>query len=233
MEADTVNDVSETEESELVLNILEQTFFDIVDEFSLPSKKINDQLTASGTSNKPTHMTIPNDITRVEFVLYDKKNEVSDPINYEDVWYADPKRFMQLINSRDEDDSTVDKVTDDSGVKFLILNDRNPTWWTSFDDEVMIFDAYDSNLESWLQNSKSWITAWQRPSWSGSNNDKPDIPEHLEQYLFNEAASLAYVNLKQTANQKIEQRAQRARRSAMNTWKRAGNKIRTPNYGRK
>lgn len=233
MEADIVNDVGETEESEMVLNVLENTFFDIVHEFEFPHKQLNFQLDPSGTTSQPTHMKLPGGISRVEQILYDKLDEAGDPTNYEHVQHMEPKEFMYLINSRNSSDSEVDKVTDDSGVTFLIMNDRNPTYWTSFDDETIVFDSYDQNLDSWLQNSKTWCVGWQRPVWSNDNDHKPDLPEHMEQYFFNEACSLAYVNYKQVSNAKVEQRAQRQRRSTLNNWKRAGTKVKIPHYGRK
>ena len=233
MEADIVNDINDTEESEMVLTVLENTFYDIVDEFQFPHKHLNFQLTPSGNTSQPTHMTLPTGISRVEEILYDKRNEASDPINYERVWYKEPKDFMQLINSRDSSDSDVDKVVDDSDVTFLIFNDRNPTYWTSFDDEYVIFDSYDSSLDSFLQNSKTWVTGYKKPTFEAKNKHKPDIPQHLEQYLFNEACSIAFVNYNQVANQKVEQRAQRNRRASLNTWRKMGPKISTPHYGRK
>lgn len=234
LEADIVNDINDTEESELVLTALRNTFYDIADEFEFPHKYENFQLTPSGTTDMPTHMTLPNGISSIDGVLYDKLDSATDPTNYETVWRKEPKEFMQLINNRDSSDSTVDKITDTSGVTFLILNDRNPTYWTSFDDETMVFDSYDSSLDSWLQNSKTWITGWRRPTFENKNNHKPDIPQYLEQYFFNEACSLAFVNYNQTANSKVEQRAQRARRASLNTWKRTSrHDVKTPHYGRK
>lgn len=233
MEADIVNDISETEESEMVLTVLENTFYDIVDEFQFPHKHLNFQLNPSGTTDKPTHMTLSGGISKVEQVLYNKLDSASDPTNYESVTHMTPKQFMNLINQRNSSDSNVDKISDDSGVTFLIINDANPTYWTSFDDETLVFDSYDSNLDSWLQASKTWCTGWKRPTFTSSNSHKPDLPEHMEQYFFNEACSIAYVNYKQASNPKVEQRAQRQRRSTLNTWRRAGNQIKVPHYGRK
>lgn len=233
MEADIVNDINDTEESEMVLTVLENTFYDIVDEFQFPHTHLNFQLYPSGTASQPTHMTLPAGISRVEEVWYNKLDSAGDPTNYETVTYLEPKDFMSLINARDSSDSDTDKITDDSGVTFLVLNDRNPTYWTSFDDETFVFDSYDSSLDSWLQNSKTWCLGWKRPTWENKNTHKPDIPQYLEQYLFNEACSIAFVNYNQVANQKVEQRAQRNRRASLNAWKRMGPKIKTPDYGRK
>lgn len=233
MEADIVNDINETEESEMVLAVLENTFYDLVDEFEFPHKYDSFQLTPSGTTDRPTHMTLPAEVSRVEEILYDKLDDASDPTNYEPVNYLTPKQFMQLINARDSSDSDTDKVTDPSGVTFLILNDENPSYWTSFDDETIVFDSYDSNLDSWLQATKTWARGWNKPTFTTSNTHKPDIPRHMEQYFFNEACSLAFVNYKQAANPKVEQRATRQRRATLNTYRRAGTKIKVPHYGRK
>lgn len=233
MEGDFVNDIGETEESEMILQVLEGTFYDVVDEFELPYKYGNSQLTASGTTSQPTHMTLPGEVSRVEEILYDTLDNATDPTNYSHVTYKTPKEFMQLINARNSNESNVDKITDDTGITFLIVNDANPRYWTSFDDKTIVFDSYDSNLDSWLQNSKTWVTGYSRPEWVNNNTHKPDLPEHLEQYFFNEACSLAYINHKQVANAKVEQRASRQRISVLNNYRRAGTKITRPHYGRK
>jgi len=233
LEDDSVDDIDETEESEMVTTILEQVFFDIVDEFDLPFEEAVFQLTPDGAST-PTHMSLPSGIVRVDIVQYNKLNVASDPLNYTEIPYTSPKFFMELINARDSDDSSVDSITDSSGVTLLITNNANPRYWTSFDDEKLIFDSYDSSLESNLQQSKTWCMGEKRPVWVRSNNAKPDLPAHLEQYLFNETLSLAFVNYKQAANQKVEQHSRRSRRAALNNRARLDPlPFKTPDYGRK
>ena len=107
MEADIVNDINDTEESEMVLAVLENTFYDIVDEFQFPHKRVNFQLGASGTTSQPTHMTLDDGIVEVEEILYDKLDSAGDPTNYEKVDHLAPKDFMGIINSRDSSDSTI------------------------------------------------------------------------------------------------------------------------------
>ena len=61
------------------------------------------------------------------------------------------------MNARNSDDSSITTVTDFNGTKLLIHNERHPTYYTSIDDEYVIFDAYNSSLESTLQSSKSQV----------------------------------------------------------------------------
>jgi hypothetical protein len=145
----------------------------------------------------------------------------------------EPADFMHYISQRDSSASDVDVVVDDeSSVSLLILNDTAPTYYTSFNNDVMVFDSYDSAVDSTLQTSKVQCYGYREPVFTLADTFVPDLPSKAFPYLLSESKSVAFNVLKQSANPKEEQRATRQRRRlSQDRWRVAGG-ITYPNYGR-
>lgn len=121
----------------------------------------------------------------------------------------------------------------------LIRNDQAPTYWTvleGYDD--IIFDSYDSAIESNLQQSKSLAYGTIRPTLTLSDGSTPDIPEHLFSVLKSKARALFFDLYKDGATREIERaarhaevRAQRHRHITRRVRDEAD--INMPDYGRK
>lgn len=229
LDSDDVNDITDTVESEQVAQVLKSTYYAIVDEFQLPSKRILFKMDAT-TSATPTKMTIPDGIISIDQISY-KISTTADPtVRYSSVEYIEPDDMLNLMYQRNADSSNVDVITD--GIDYFVLNDAFPTYWTSFDDDSIIFDSYNSDEDSFLQQSKTTCYGESTGSWTHTNAAIPDLPENLFSLLLSEAKSRCFLNFKQLPNSKEEQYARRQRIAARkNKWKTNGG-IKTNNYGR-
>lgn len=232
MDGDEVNSISDTTESMQVAQIIKTTFFELMSGRDWPHLATLSQLTASGDSNKPTHMSISNDVQSVDMIKYDKIKDGETKKNYLEVTYLEPAKFMKIINSRDSTASDVTTVTDDSNVELLIINDSPPIYYTSFDDQNLIFDSYDSVVDTTLATSKTQVFGYKEPIWSHTDTATPDLPSKNFPQFLAESKSVCFNSLKQAANQKEEQKAQRQSRwNARKKWRINGG-IKYPNYGR-
>ncbi|MEE8598906.1 MAG: hypothetical protein V3S69_05270, partial [Dehalococcoidales bacterium] len=63
---------------------------------------------------------------------------------FSDLIYLAPWDFLVQTQGGNEEDANVDVILNDDGVTALINNDRAPTYFTSFDEEHLNFDAYDA-----------------------------------------------------------------------------------------
>lgn len=233
MESDNVNDIAESVESDQVASIVRQTYEDLVDELDLPHTMETFQMTASGTTLRPTHMSLPDSISRLEWIKYDCREEVADPIVYRTIPYMEPYDFVNMCMSRDSTDADVQSVTDPTGVTLLIYQKAPPSYWTSFNDETIVFDSFDEDIDSTLQSSKTLCYGMKRPSWTHTNAAIPDLPENLFALFRAEAKARAFAYLKGAPHPKAEQTARRFRvRSQRNRWRQNGG-LKTPDYGRK
>lgn len=154
-----VNNINEDYESETVAQVAEEVFYEVCGDFTdWTHKNKLTTLDSVGDSERPNYLSIPKDVYRIHdsVINYDKRLD-NTKTNYQPVHYLDPHKFLQLVNARNSDDSSITTVTDFNGTKLLIHNERHPTYYTSIDDEYVIFDAYNSSLESTLQSSKSQV----------------------------------------------------------------------------
>lgn len=233
LDGDPVNSINDTVEAQQVAQIVKTTFYNIVDGKDYPHKKELFQLTGLSNVNKPTYMQIPSTIEQVEWIKYNNRKVTDTKDRFVDVSYKDPYEFVSLVNSRDSNASNVQVVQDFSGVTLNILNDKAPQYFTSFDDDYVIFDSFDSAVDNTLQQSKVSSLGKRTITFTISDTFIPDLPVQMFSYLLNESKSTAFLILKQTTNQKAEQHSiSQRRRMSQDAWK-ITKGITYPNYGRK
>jgi len=233
MDGDEVNGISDTEESEQVARIVRQTYNDIMSRTNWPSSRRAVALTPRSDSNYPTHMTLNEDVKELISVFYNMADVGATRKEYREVKYLDPDDFLRKVNVRNNDNSGVDVVVDDSGIELLISNDKDPQYFTSFNDTDLVFDSYDSAVDSTLQGSKLQAQGFVIPAFSLTDSFVPDMPVDAFSYLEEEATSRAQFKLRQIQDIKSEQSAlKNSRRLSRKSWRTAGG-IKYPDYGRK
>jgi len=233
MESDEVNSINDTTESLEVAQIVKSTYYNIIDGKHWPWLKELFQLTALSDTTKPTHMQIPETIEDIEFVKYNKRKLADTRDFYSTLKYKTPEEFLLILERRDSSASDVLVVTDYSSTKLNVYTDKAPEYYTSFDDNYVVFDSYDSAVDTTLQTSKTQCYGRRHPTWTMEDTFTPDLPVQMFSYLLNEAKATCFATLKQTVNQKAEQHAiSQRRRQSQDAWK-LNKGIRYPNYGRK
>ena len=233
MDSDEVNTISETVESDQVAQIIKTTYYELISRRDWPHLKELFQLNGLSDSNLPTHMKLPDRIVEMREVKYEKRKAGETRIKYDDVKYLTPEEFLWYTNSRNSGESNIQTVTDISGVTVLIKNDVAPTYWTSFDDEYIIFDSFDSGIDSTLQQSKTQCFGIRQPTWTVADSFTPDLPDDAFPLLLAEAKSVAQFQVRQFQDAAAVQQAQRQRfRMSRKSWA-AHKQDRYPNYGRR
>jgi hypothetical protein len=229
---DEITSISDTVESADVAKLIEDVFYNLITNQVIPEHKGLIQLTASGTTDRPTHMEIPSGVTNIQSVRYNK--DESGGVDYEDIRYCDPESFIMRVSGRTSADANVQSVVDPSGPTLLIYNDRMPNYYTSFDDDFIIFDSFKNTVDSTLQQSKTLIFGTTIPTFSQQDTFVPDIDENLFPALLNEAKSWAHLEDRQQAHPKAEQNARKQRYfSQANRHNLRSEKPSRPDYGRR
>jgi len=177
-------------------------------------------------------MYLPDNIIEVSWIKYDCREYGDTRDKVKQIKYKTPDDFMYLLDQRVSDASEITVIADPSGVDLKIYNDRGPTYYTSFDNETIVFDSYDIGIDSTLQTSKVSCYGKVYPTWTMTDEAIPDLPTQSFSYLLNEAKSTAMLRLKQTPDQKAEQHSiTQRRRQSQDSW-RVSNGVSYPNYGR-
>jgi hypothetical protein len=131
------------------------------------------------------------------------------------VYWKDPIKFLNDMPSLVGDDTI--EVTDPlSGSKLYVRNNKNPRYYTSFDDEYIICDSYDASVDDTLVSSKTRCWGTVRPTFSLVDSFVPDIDEVLFPYLLAEAKSVCFSLFKSGSDPKIEQAARRLKSYVQN-----------------
>lgn len=233
MDGDEVNSISDTAESEQVANIVRNTYRAIVSNTVWPHTRRAVALVPNSDSNYPTHMTVKEDLKELISVNYNKSKSVDDRLDYQPVDYLEPDLFLKKINVRDNTKSNIDVVVDYSGIDLLIMNDKAPDYYTSFDDVGLVFDSYDSVVDSTLQQSKLQAQGYIVPTFLVEDSFIPDLPVDAFSLLLEESVSRAQLKLRQFQDVKSENEARKQSRwLSQKSWTVNGG-ITYPNYGRK
>ena len=220
MDSDEVSSITDTEEASQVASIVKSSYYKLIDlRDDWPFLRTLTTLTGLADTANPTKMLIPSAMTKVEWVKYNKK----------DVTYLDPKAFKDVLDTRTEATGVVD-------ANGYILN-ADPIYWTSYDQEYIWFDGYDSDTESTLQTANSTAYGIVTPTWTHTNAFIPTLPSKMFSGLLADAKGTAFLTLKQQANAKEEDYAQKSfKRFQTTSWRNRQAEPKTNdgvNYGRK
>ncbi len=234
LDSDEVNSIDDTYESAQVAQMVKSTYIAMMSNRNWAHLRKSIKLVASGSTANPTHMTLEVGIKEICFINYNCILDGETRKRYTEMKYIHPDDFLRLTNRRNNDEANIDVIIDAATtVELLIRNDLNPTYYTTFDEETLVFDSYDVSIESTLQQSKVQAVAYVMPEWTHTDAAIPDLPEEAFTALLEEAKSRAMFKLKQTNDAKAEQEAGRQHRwLARKNWTVNGG-VRYPDYGRK
>jgi len=232
MSSDEVNSISDTAEAMQVASIIKSTYFNIIDGRDWPHLYQMFALTGFADPDKPTHLSMSDSILDVDWLKYNIKLDVAEKDSFRDIIYKTPKEFMAILDNRDSTASYVQVVEDDTTIELNVYNDRAPSYYTSFDNETIIMDAFNSALESTLQGSKTQGYGKVYPTWTTSDSFIPDLPTQSFSYLVNEARATCFSRLQQSVDQKSEQHSvTQRRRMSQDAW-RVADPHKYQSYGR-
>jgi hypothetical protein len=233
MSGDFVNSIDDTEESQQVAAIVRSTFNSMLSNRNWPhtAKIIN--ITPYSDSNYPTHVKLESPIKELISIYYDKRKSTTDKKSILRVKWKDPDDFLRYVYSRNSQSNNTDTITDPTGVILLIDNNKAPDYFTSFDDDTLVFDSYDSDVDSTIQASKTTVRAYVMPEFRMVNDYVPDLPDEAFAALIAEVKSRAQFELRQIVDQKSEQDARKQDSWLSRKAWRAKGGIKYPDYGRR
>lgn len=233
MNSDNVNSISDTIESMQVAQIVRRTFYNLYNDRIWPHTARLLKIDSSADSSKPTHMILSENLIRLEWVKYDIRTDPTKSVAYRDMRYVEPREFVDMVMARDSTAANVTTVIDYNGTPLLIRNDTMPTYFTTFDDEHLVFDSWDSTVDSILQQSKTQAYGLSEPEFLLEDLFVPDIPTKAFPYFVNEAKATCFLKIKEVFSQKDEQNSNRQKGWLAKEKHRVDGGIKFPNYGRR
>ncbi len=205
MDSDEINSIDDTIESQQVALLIKGVYFDIATDLGLPEHETLFELTESGTSLQPTLMTVPSNVTRVDWVRYDNKADADTFKQYEEVRFMEFQEFLVRQYSLREQTADVgelifkNNITEDFDMMYW--TDRMPLFYTTMDDFTYLFDAHDVAIDtSTLQKSKTLCQGLIFPDFEIADAFTPDLNTQQFSFLVAKAKTRAFLELKQQQN---------------------------------
>ncbi len=219
-----VNTLSDSVEAGQIAQMAQDAYYELMNQREWPHLLNLRQLESVADNTKPNYLRIPDDVVRIDQVRYDNTDPAGAApllVLIDDVKWMDPQSFLKMTQQRNTERDDVTTITDYSGVRYHILDEFKPQWWTSFDDEFVVMDAFDSDIDSTLQGNKSQALCKIIPDFVIADGTVADMPAHVFQIWIAEVKSTAMLYIRQEISPKDEQRARRglavARRDASRT----------------
>lgn len=134
--------------------------------------------------------------------------------DWEFVDYLPTEQFFHLTNSYDVSEGDVASVpyTNPNGQTFNITykNDIAPTWFTTLDDNTLLFDSFDNTVDTaGLVGTKTYSYGELGVVFSLTDTYVPPLEDHQFSLLLQNSIARAWVELKQQQNPKAEQSERR------------------------
>jgi len=233
MDSDLVNSITDTAESQQVAQIIKTTYYEMLARREFPHTKQFSQLESVNDLEKPNYLHVPEDVGKVEFIMYNRLKINETRNRWIDMQYLYPDEFAIKLMNRNSDDENITQVTDFDGAVMNIRNNKQPEYYTSFDDTYVVFDSWDKNIENTVQGLHSQVHFIRIPEWTHEDTFVPFLKAELFPGFLAESKSVATLKLKEEADDKAEQQSVRqSRRMSLDGWT-VHKGMRYPDYGRK
>lgn len=228
LDFDEVNSIGDTIQSTQVASIVKTCYYEMIAHRNWPHTKKLFSLESVSDITKLVHLKNPERLKELTYVSY-----AQDDGTFKEVKYKSPEEFLVYVSHRKLGAANTQQVTDYSGIKLLIMNNVDPTYYTSFDDVYLVFDSFDNTAGTTILASKTACTGYITPAWTVNDDFTPDLPDEAFPALFEEAKSTASLNLKQMVDQKADLKSNRQQRwLSRKAWVTDADR-KFPDYGRK
>lgn len=226
MDSEDVNSISDTVEAQQIASVVEDTYYNIIAAREIPEHNKLLSLTAMSDSAKPTHFKYPTNTKSIKRIEYNVGSVAEK--DFQEIEWVDPVVFLDRM-----DETGLLVATYDGNLDIFVTTDEPPRYYTSFDDEYIIMNSYDSSVESTLQASKSRAFGSVYPTFSQTDSFEPDIDNTMLPYLLAEAKSTCFSLFKGGSDPKVEQAARRLKSYVQNDMYKSVRPNKRTHYGRK
>lgn len=239
MSSDEVNSITDSTEALQVASAVRDSYLEIVDRLDNADELFSIYELEASNSSTPTMMTLPEDVESLLWLKYDDRDNGETVPHFKELIPLPLKDFLEHVYQFDVDSGAFFQyniLLNGDTLPIFGYNDVSPKYFTAVDDSIVLFDSYNTNLESSLQSDKSMGFGKLIPSFSFTDSFIPRLDSNQFGLLLNEAKRQAAVEIGEQQNIIAEQRSKRAwvrsQKNATNVKTRA-NRDRYPNYGRK
>lgn len=208
-----VNSIADSSEAFQIATFVKNTYHNLLTNRNIPDFESLVKLVPYSDSRYPVLLHYPSDIKELKTIWYDVGSP-NDAIFYKEICWIEPELFLRRLGS--EQDSTYSMVEPFTGTTLYVRDNTDPSYWTTFDNQNIVFDAYDKEKDSTIQESKLRGFGAYYPDFRMEDSFVPRLHGMYFPMLLNEAKSMSFSLLKGYVDPKVEQMARRQRYSIQN-----------------
>ena len=169
-------------------------------------------------------LNVPDDVIHIESLMYEAQSVSGERAACRVLRYLSPAAFQQMVMKRPVD--SVTQEFDIGGIAVRIHTNRNPSYFTLFDESVVVFDAYDSSIDTTgISYSKTSCIARVVVSAVDDEDWQPVVPEWFYNLWYHESVSRCSSSIRGVEDGRSERMARRAMTTAIRM-----DNVGAPNY---
>lgn len=209
LNSDEVNSISDTTEAMQVARLIRSKYYDLIVRANLPEQQTLIKLTASTDPDKPTLMYVPDGVIRIDYLKYFDADTSFGSVTpgYKYLTPLTISDFLDLVNSFNPSEAEVGTMVFTEGgndFTFYYKDNSQPKYYTVIENNYIVFDTYNSDLDTTLQNTKTMAYGLMVTPFTFTDNFIPDLEDDKFPLLLNEAKALAFYELKQQPHPKAD-----------------------------
>ena len=223
IKSDEITELDETIEAIDIRNEVQNTFDDLMStwewEFLKHRPRQLDVSVLDAEAEPPTRevirLALPPDVKHIEKLMYNATvSSGADPV-FKNLQYLAPAEFHELVLKR-KLDSNIEEYDVGDGVRVRVYNDREPSYFTSYDEASVVFDSYLKTEDAdGIDPTKTAVIATITMVSGDGATWTPAVPEYIHNLWFQESVSRCSAQVRGVENARFERQARRAQISAL------------------
>ena len=208
LDLDPVNSINDSEDAILIAREAESTFYDLLSRNEWPDQYDLIEIESVSDIYNPTALRLPTNTTMVSSFRYDVTGPDDTETIIRQLEQVDTEEFLRRTYNRSSIDTDV-TVVDYKDIPLYIYNNQAPSYFTTFDNELLIMDSWYQTIESTVQGSKSVVRASTIPTFQV--DDDYTIPLEVTVYPLYLAELTAACSVMLNGTQAVEEERRRNR----------------------
>lgn len=202
-----VNSISDTEEALQVASIIEDKYYSMLETMDWPVDSDYLPLVTSAIDAGPTTLSIPTSVDKVDNLRY----------NGASLKHVDSEVFLSTaLSPTNADNPNMELVQFGPNIQGYVLNNKDPEFFTTFNDELIVCDSYNKDVEDKLVASKSLAEVFKHQVITIDDSTPIPITKKMQPYFLAEVKAACFKKVKQQVSDEDERdrRIQRSRLQA-------------------